>query len=175
MFGENNGFNGKYYQLDSVPILPSAKDEVPIIIGGGGKKKTPTLAGKYADEFNIYAGPKDTLQNSINLFKAVASENGRDEKTLEITTACPPVVGLTKESVDNSLISAAKALIQPEDEIAKNWQERSYLYGTPEDVVKTLSMWQEVGIDSVYLQLLDLEPSKRDESVEVIQKAINLL
>ena len=34
MFGENNGFNGKYYQLDSVPILPSAKGEVPIIIGG---------------------------------------------------------------------------------------------------------------------------------------------
>jgi len=52
---------------------------------------------------------------------------------------------------------------------------RSYLYGTPEDVVKTLSMWQEVGIEAVYLQLLDLEPSKRDESVEVIQKAINLL
>ena len=94
---------------------------------------------------------------------------------MEITTACPPVVGLTKESVDNSLITAAKALIQPEDEIAKNWQERSYLYGTPEDVVKTLSMWQEVGIEAVYLQLLDLEPSKRDESVEVIQKAINLL
>ena len=93
----------------------------------------------------------------------------------EGTTACPPVVGLTKESVDNSLITAAKALIQPEDEIAKNWQERSYLYGTPEDVVKTLSMWQEVGIEAVYLQLLDLEPSKRDESVEVIRQAINLL
>ena len=30
-------------------------------------------------------------------------------------------------------------------------------------------------IDAVYLQLLDLEPSKRDKSVEVIQKAINLL
>ena len=84
-------------------------------------------------------------------------------------------MGLTKESVDNSLITAAKALIQPEDEIAKNWKERSYLYGTPEDVVKTLSMWQEVGINAVYLQLLDQEPSKRDESVEVIRKAINLL
>ena len=66
-------------------------------------------------------------------------------------------------------------MIQPEDEIAKNWQERSYLYGTPEDVVKTLSMWQEVGIEAVYLQLLDLEPSKRDESIEVIRQAINLL
>ena len=173
--GDNQGFKGEYYQLEKFPVEPATLSEIPIIIGGGGKVKTPTLAGKYSEEFNIYAGPKDTLQNSINLFKSVASENGRDEKALEITTACPPVVGLTKESVDNSLISAAKALIQPEDEIAKNWKERSYLYGTPEDVVKTLSMWQEVGIEAVYLQLLDLEPSKRDESVEVIQKAINLL
>ena len=173
--GNNQGFKGEYYQLEKFPVEPATLSEIPIIIGGGGKVKTPTLAGKYSEEFNIYAGPKETLQNSISLFKSVASENGREEKTLEITTACPPVVGLTKESVDNSLISAAKALIQPEDEIAKNWQDRSYLYGTPEDVVKTLSMWQEVGIEAVYLQLLDLEQSKRDESVEVIQKAINLL
>ena len=173
--GDNQGFKGEYYQLEKFPVEPSTLSEIPIIIGGGGKVKTPTLAGKYSEEFNIYAGPKETLQNSINLFKTVATENGRDEQALEITTACPPVVGLTKESVDSSLITAAKALIQPEDEIAKNWQERSYLYGTPEDVVKTLSMWQEVGIEAVYLQLLDLEPSKRDESVEVIHKAINLL
>ena len=173
--GDNQGFKGEYYQLEKFPVEPSTLSEIPIIIGGGGKVKTPTLAGKYSEEFNIYAGPKETLQNSINLFKTVATENGRDEQALEITTACPPVVGLTKESVDNSLITAAKALIQPEDEIAKNWQERSYLYGTPEDVVKTLSMWQEVGIEAVYLQLLDLEPSKRDESVEVIKQAINLL
>ena len=173
--GNNQGFKGEHYQLEKFPVEPAALSEIPIIIGGGGKVKTPTLAGKYSDEYNIYAGPKATLNNSIKLFKTVASENGRNEKALEITTACPPVVGLTKESVDNSLITAAKALIQPEDEIAKNWKERSYLYGTPEEVVKTLSMWQEVGINAVYLQLLDQEPSKRDESVEVIQKAINLL
>tara|TARA_B100001939_G_scaffold174692_1_gene150377 strand:+ start:1463 stop:2407 length:945 start_codon:yes stop_codon:yes gene_type:complete len=173
--GDNQGFKGEHYQLEKFPVEPSTLSEIPIIIGGGGKVKTPTLAGKYSEEFNIYAGPKKTLQNSINLFKTIASENGRDEKALEITTACPPVVGLTKESVDNSLVAAAKALIQPVDEIANNWKERSYLYGTPEDVVKTLSMWQDVGIEAVYLQLLNLEPSKRDESVEVINKAINLL
>src|SRR5210317_1715662 len=173
--GNEKGFKGKYYQLEKFPVEPASLSEIPIIIGGGGKVKTPTLAGKYSDEFNIYAGPKEILENSISLFKSVASDNNRDIDKLEITTACPPVVGLTKESVDESLVGAAKALIQPEDEIAKNWQERSYLYGTPEDVVRTLSMWQEVGIESVYLQLLDLKPSKRDETVEVIQKAINLL
>ncbi len=157
--GDNQGFKGEYYQLEKFPVEPAILSQIPIIIGGGGKVKTPTLAGKYSEEFNIYAGPKETLENSINLFKTVAQEKERDINSLEITTACPPVVGLTKESVDNSLITAAKALIQPEDEIAKNWKERSYLYGTPEEVASTLSMWQEVGIGAVYLQLLDLEPS----------------
>jgi len=173
--GDNQGFKGEYYQLEKFPVEPAILSQIPIIIGGGGKVKTPTLAGKYSEEFNIYAGPKETLENSINLFKTVAQEKERDINSLEITTACPPVVGLTKESVDNSLITAAKALIQPEDEIANNWKERSYLYGTPEEVASTLSMWQEVGIGAVYLQLLDLEPSKRDETVEVINQAINLL
>lgn len=173
--GENQGFKGEYYQLEKFPVEPASLTQIPIIIGGGGKVKTPTLAGKYSEEFNIYAGPKETLENSINLFNKVATENNRDISTLEITTACPPVVGLTKESVDNSLIEAAKALIQPEDEIAKNWKDRSYLYGTPDEVVRTLAMWEEVGIDAVYLQLLDLQPAKRDETIEVIKQAINLL
>ena len=172
--GNNQGFKGEYYQLEKFPVEPATLSEIPIIIGGGGKVKTPTLAGKYSEEFNIYAGPKETLQNSINLFKTVATENGRDEQALEITTACPPVVGLTKESVDNSLINAAKALIQPEDEIAKNWKERSYLYGTPEEIAETIGMWKDAGIQSVYLQLLDLDKNKRENDIEVIRKAVEL-
>lgn len=173
--GNANGFKGKYYQLEKFPIEPACIDQVPIIIGGGGKIKTPTLAGKYADEFNIYAGPKTNLQNGIDLCYSVAEKHGRDINSIQITTACPPVVGLTKESVDESLITAAKALIQPADEIAKNWSERSYLYGTPENVAETLTMWKTVGIDAVYLQLLSLESEKRDETVEVLKQAINLI
>ena len=174
MYGENKGMNGKYYQLDNVPILPSAQGEVPIIIGGGGKKKTPTLAGKYADEFNIYAGPEDVLKNSINLFYDVANENNRDVNKLEVSTACPPVVGFTKDEVDQSLIDAAKSLIQPKDEIAKNWKDRSYLYGTPEEIAETIGMWKDAGIQSVYLQLLDLDKNKRENDIEVIRKAVEL-
>ena len=173
--GNKNGFKGDYFHLEPFPVEPATLKDIPIIIGGGGKVKTPTLAGRYSEEFNIYAGPKDTLENSINLFKNVAEENNRDVAFLEVTTACPPVVGLNESSVDESLITAAKALTQPEDEIANNWKDRSYLYGTPEQAAETLGMWQEVGISAVYLQLLSLEEDKRNETIEVIRQAINLL
>ena len=173
--GNNKGFQGEYYQLEQFPVVPATLQDIPIIVGGGGKVKTPTLAGKYSEEFNIYAGPKETLLNSITLFKKVAVENGRDVSQLEITTACPPIVGLTKERVGESLTVAAKALAQTEDEIADNWKEKNYLYGTPDEVATTLSMWQEVGIEAVYLQLLSLEEDKRNETIDVIKQAVDLI
>jgi alkanesulfonate monooxygenase SsuD/methylene tetrahydromethanopterin reductase-like flavin-dependent oxidoreductase (luciferase family) len=173
--GNEKGFQGEYYQLEQFPVEPATLQDIPIIIGGGGKLKTPTLAGKYSEEFNIYAVPKETLVNSISLFKEVAAENGRDVSTLEITTACPPVVGLTKERVGESVTAAAKALAQTEEEIATTWKEENYLYGTPDEVAATLSMWQEVGIEAVYLQLLSLEEDQRNETIEVIKQAVELL
>ncbi len=173
--GNNNGFQGEYYQLEEFPVEPAALQDIPIIIGGGGKVKTPTLAGKYSEEFNIYAGPKEILGKSISLFREVATDNGRDLKKLEITTACPPVVGLTKESVGASLTAAAKALAQTEDEIASTWREKNYLFGTPDEVASTLSMWQEVGIEAVYLQLLSLKEDQRNETIDVINKAVDLI
>ena len=173
--GNDTGFQGEYYQLEQFPVEPATLQDIPIIVGGGGKVKTPTLAGKYSEEFNIYAGPKETLSNSISLFKEVAVENGRVVSQLEITTACPPVVGLTKERVGESLTVATKALAQTEDEIASTWKEKNYLYGTPDDVAATLSMWQEVGIEAVYLQLLSLEEDKRNETIDVIKQAVDLI
>ncbi len=173
--GNDKGFQGKYYQLEQFPVEPAALQDIPIIIGGGGKVKTPTLAGKYSEEFNIYAGPKEILSNSISLFKEVAVEDGRDVSKLEITTACPPVVGLTQDRVGESLTAAAKALSQSEDEIANTWKEKSYLYGTPDEVAATLSMWQEVGIEAVYLQLLSLQEDNRNETIEVIKQAVELI
>lgn len=173
--GNAKGFQGEYYQLEQFPVEPATLQDIPIIIGGGGKVKTPTLAGKYSEEFNIYAGPKETLVNSISLFKEVAVENGRDASTLEITTACPPVVGLTQERVGESVTAAAKALAQTKEEIVTTWKEKNYLYGTPNEVATTLSMWQEVGIEAVYLQLLSLQEDQRNETIDVIKQAVELL
>jgi alkanesulfonate monooxygenase SsuD/methylene tetrahydromethanopterin reductase-like flavin-dependent oxidoreductase (luciferase family) len=173
--GNAKGFQGEYYQLEQFPVEPATLQDIPIIIGGGGKVKTPTLAGKYSEEFNIYAGPKETLVNSISLFREVAAENGRDASTLEITTACPPVVGLTQERVGESVTAAAKALAQTKEEIVTTWKEKNYLYGTPNEVATTLSMWQEVGIEAVYLQLLSLQEDQRNETIDVIKQAVELL
>ena len=39
---------------------------------------------------------------------------------------------------------------------------------------RTIGMWKDAGIQSVYLQLLDLDKNKRENDIEVIRKAVEL-
>jgi len=82
---------------------------------------------------------------------------------------------LTQERVGESVTAAAKALAQTKEEIVTTWKEKNYLYGTPNEVATTLSMWQEVGIEAVYLQLLSLQEDQRNETIDVIKQAVELL
>ena len=52
--GEKFCFDGTYYQVTDSPALPKPvqRPRPPVIIGGGGPRRTPALAARYADEFN---------------------------------------------------------------------------------------------------------------------------
>jgi len=53
--GERFSYDGLHYQLDDCPALPRPVQHPhpPIIIGGSGTRRTPSLAATYADEFNV--------------------------------------------------------------------------------------------------------------------------
>ena len=52
---EQFGFEGRHYSLAKSPALPKPVQQPrpPVIIGGIGARKTPALAARFADEFNI--------------------------------------------------------------------------------------------------------------------------
>src|SRR5215469_11903404 len=52
--GEKFSFDGAHYQVADSPALPkpAQRPRPPVIIGGGGPRRTPALAARYADEFN---------------------------------------------------------------------------------------------------------------------------
>ena len=65
--GETFSFAGKHYQLDDSPALPKPVQQPrpPIIIGGWGTKRTPRLAARYADEFNMPFAPRRLLPRRL--------------------------------------------------------------------------------------------------------------
>ena len=58
MWSEDDGpFDGKHYRLAETLNSPQPLRTPPILVGGGGEKKTLRLVAKYADRCNLFAGP----------------------------------------------------------------------------------------------------------------------
>ncbi|HEX5769424.1 MAG TPA: LLM class F420-dependent oxidoreductase, partial [Nocardioidaceae bacterium] len=68
--GERFSFDGAQYQLADSPALPKPVQapRPPVLVGGKGKRRTPALAARYADEFNI---PFESIEESKVLFARV--------------------------------------------------------------------------------------------------------
>ncbi|OBK96713.1 LLM class F420-dependent oxidoreductase [Mycobacterium asiaticum] len=80
--GERPTFSGKWYTTESATAEPRFRDRIPILIGGGGEKKTFALAARYADHLNIVAA-FDELPRKVDAIKTRCAEVGRDPSTLE--------------------------------------------------------------------------------------------
>jgi F420-dependent oxidoreductase-like protein len=88
MWSENNGpYQGKHNQLAETLCspLPLSRPHPPIMIGGGGEKKTLRMVAQYADACNIF-GPPETVQAKFEVLKHHCDALGRDYGTIEKTT-----------------------------------------------------------------------------------------
>jgi F420-dependent oxidoreductase-like protein len=82
--GERPTFSGKWYTTESAMANPRYRDDIPIMIGGGGEKKTFAIAARCADHLNIIAD-LDELPGKVDALAARCDEVGRDRSTLKTT------------------------------------------------------------------------------------------
>ena len=77
--GETFDYAGQHYTSRTRPRCPSPsrRPHPPIIIGGGGAKRTPALTAKFAAEFNIPFVPLDTLKTQYGRVAAAVADAGR--------------------------------------------------------------------------------------------------
>jgi F420-dependent oxidoreductase-like protein len=80
--GERSTFSGKWYATESALAEPRYRERIPILIGGGGEKKTFSIAARYADHLNVMAG-FDELPGKLDALAKRCDEVGRDRSTLE--------------------------------------------------------------------------------------------
>jgi F420-dependent oxidoreductase-like protein len=143
--GERYSYAGRHYVLEDSPALPKPVQQPrpPIIIGGAGAHRTPRLAARFADEFNV---PFHTLQAGSQQFDRVrhaCEEEGRDPGTMRFSAAQTVCCGRD----DGEIERRAAAIGRPVDRID--------LAGTPDQIIEKIKAWEQAGASRVYLQFLD--------------------
>jgi F420-dependent oxidoreductase-like protein len=88
MWSANNGpYHGKHSHLAETLCSPQplSRPHPPILVAGGGEKKTLRLVAQYADACNLY-GSLDTVSAKLAILKQHCTALGRDHRAIEKTT-----------------------------------------------------------------------------------------
>jgi F420-dependent oxidoreductase-like protein len=147
--GETFSFGGKHYTVTESPALPkpAQRPRPPVLIGGAGPKRTPRLAARYADEFNVpFAGTDDTAAAYGRVRDACAAA-GRDVSSMIFSAA--QVVCCGRD--DAELARRAEAIGRAPDELRAHG-----LAGTPAEIAEKIGQYAAIGAQTMYLQVLDL-------------------
>src|SRR4051794_5384808 len=89
-----------------IPPGVPPKPHPPILIGGGGEKKTLRLVAKYGDACNLFATPE--LEHKLDVLRQHCADVGRDYDEIEKTVMGPLDPGAKGEKVDELLESFAR-------------------------------------------------------------------
>jgi F420-dependent oxidoreductase-like protein len=147
--GKKFSYRGRYYQLTDAPALPKPVQEPhpPIIIGGYGTKRTPALAARYAQEFNLAFPPLDAYRESVERVKQACTDAGRDPDSLRTTVALVVCCGRDEAEFRRR----ADAIGRAPEELRANGAA-----GLPAEVVDKLRTFEAAGAETAYLQVLDV-------------------
>jgi alkanesulfonate monooxygenase len=96
-------YAGKHYRLGRTLNSPQTlqRPHPPILIGGGGEKKTLRMVAQYAQACNLFAGPE--LERKLDVLQAHCADLGRDYSEIEKTVMMPFDLGDDGSGVDAML------------------------------------------------------------------------
>jgi len=88
MWSDNNGpFEGRHYRLAETLCVPAplSRPHPPIMIGGGGEKKTLLLVARYADSCNLFGSSVADVAHKLDVLRDHCAAEGRDYDSIEKT------------------------------------------------------------------------------------------
>ena len=139
---------GSHHSVIDSPALPKPlQQKVPIVIGGGGPRRTPRLAATYGSEFNLPFQSQERFREQCDRVRAACETIGRDPGTMAWSSALVVCVG----EDDAEIARRAAAIGRDPGELRENG-----VCGTPDEAVERLREWSAAGADRIYLQVLDL-------------------
>jgi F420-dependent oxidoreductase-like protein len=155
--GERPTVKGDWYHTESAMNEPRMRDDLPILIGGSGEKKTFRLTARYADHLNIICDPAE-LPRKLAALDERCAEVGRDRSEIETSFLASAVVGEDPDAAMNDLVAAMPSRgmdlsgLDPARRAAM--QSRSFA-GTPQQIAEGIrSRVLDQGVDGVVVNIM---------------------
>jgi F420-dependent oxidoreductase-like protein len=148
--GERFSYDGKHYQLLDAPALPKPvqRPGPPILVGGKGPRRTPELAARYADEFNMPFKSVPETAAAFDRVKEACETYGRPADR-KLTLSAGVVVAIGRTDADAERRAAplhVKTALPPEDPVV----------GSPERLVQRIGELAAAGAERVHLRVIDM-------------------
>jgi F420-dependent oxidoreductase-like protein len=138
-------FDGRHYRVEDnrTPPRVTQRPHPPIIIGGGGPKRTPALAARYAAEFNAaYGGdPKERFERFGRACEAI----GRDPADARLSAVLPVAIGSTQAETERRAELVGSPMLR-----------NTAVIGPPAALTDRIAELTKDGADTVYLHIFDI-------------------
>jgi F420-dependent oxidoreductase-like protein len=143
---DHQTWKGRYFSIEDArnvprPIQPGGP---PIMIGGGGEKRTLRLVAQYADMCNISGGP-ETIAHKLDVLRTHCKDVGRDPS--EITTTRLGTLMLTGNAGETE---ATTEFIRG---LAAGELDEQFIIGEPDDVVRKVATLIDAGVDCLIFNM----------------------
>ncbi len=148
--GEPVTVDGKYYKTENAVNSPAAVSRIPIMIGGGGEKKTLRMVAQYADESNLIC-EVDEIPRKLEALAGHCERLGRDRSEITVTKLMMCVVAPTMEEANADLdeIAAVKGW----NDAVKDMVRQRLIFGDPDTVGEVLEKAVGYGLDGLTVDL----------------------
>ena len=133
-------FHGKYYSIEKALSSPLPDAPIPLMIGGGGEKKTLRLVAQYADWWCADVAPVSVFEHKARVLSDHCAAVERDPA--EIVHSQVTWISMREATAD-----------------ARRWDGLHLVAGTPEEVTSELEAFRVAGVDHFQIRFMDYPSS----------------
>ena len=148
--GEVTSGPGGRYAFDHLRILPPpVQARLPIMVGGGGERKTLRIVAEYADIWNVFGTP-DTLVHKDAVLRAHCAEVGRDPAAIERSVGCKITIRRTEAEAER----ARRAILEHNrTPLSRVDGDHTFWTGTPEQIAETMVAYRRIGFHTFLVEM----------------------
>jgi len=146
---DTTSFAGEHSRVDEVTCVPKpVRGRLPIWIGGRGPRRTPDLAARYADGYNVpYVSP-EVYRGLCERIDRACDAIGRDPATIERTINVSFNLSTTEEAA-----AAERARFAAMDPERGEQLQAGALIGSPDAAVERILEYAEAGATGLNIAL----------------------